>query len=70
HTQELGQRVDLSGPPCSSDLEEIVKKIRMYHFKVLRPIDDGRVRESLEKLKSQGYSQDGPPLTLYPSKSS
>ncbi|CAF5227652.1 unnamed protein product, partial [Rotaria magnacalcarata] len=27
HTQELGQRVDLSGPPCSSDLEEIVKKI-------------------------------------------
>ncbi|CAF2997615.1 unnamed protein product [Rotaria sp. Silwood2] len=70
HPQKLRQRVDLSGPPCSSDLEEIVKKIRMYHFKVLRPIDDDRVRESLKKLKSQGYSQDGPPLTLSPSKSS
>jgi HrpA-like RNA helicase len=69
HTQELGQRVDLSGPPCSEDLEEIVNKIRMYQFKVLRPIDDQRIRESLQRLKSQGYSQDGPPITLSPSKS-
>lgn len=62
-TEKLGQRVDLSGPPCSNDLDDIVKSIRLLRFKVLRPIDQ-RIHDAIAKLKARGYSQDGPPLSL------
>ncbi|CAF4213695.1 unnamed protein product, partial [Rotaria magnacalcarata] len=61
-TRELGQRIDLSEPPCSIQLDNIVEDIRKYQFRILRPIDKF-MEERIVKMKRRGYKQIGEPFS-------
>ncbi|CAF4107241.1 unnamed protein product [Rotaria magnacalcarata] len=62
-TRELGQRIDLSEPPCSIQLDDIVEDIRKYQFRILRPIDKF-MEERIVKMKRRGYKQIGEPFSI------
>ncbi|CAF3443199.1 unnamed protein product, partial [Rotaria sp. Silwood2] len=64
-TRELGQRIDLSEPPCSIQLDDIIDDIRKYQFRILRPIDEF-MEERIVKMKRRGYKQIGEPFSIIP----
>ncbi|CAF4343023.1 unnamed protein product [Rotaria sp. Silwood2] len=62
---ELGQRVNLHDPPFSIDLEEIVRKIKMKQFRVLRPIDN-IVQMRIDKMLARGWQKTDEDLNYIP----
>ncbi|CAF4374584.1 unnamed protein product [Rotaria sp. Silwood2] len=62
---ELGQRVNLHDPPFSIDLEEIVQKIKMKQFRVLRPIDN-IVQTRIDKMLARGWQKTDEDLNYIP----
>ena len=65
YTRDIGMRVDITQNPYSIDLESIVQHIKNKQFQLLRPRDT-TLEKRIEKMKSRGWKQTGPEVSVLP----